>query len=83
MWCAAGGGDPNEETAMADEVEHRKRKGLHLSDVVILGAIGVVGLVVGFWVFDHILGILWLFVKLAVLVVVVGFVLALILRHRK
>jgi hypothetical protein len=59
---------------MASETEG-KGSGLRLFDGVALVVVGVVGLLVAFWVLHFIAGLLWDVVKLAVLAAIVGGVL--------
>jgi hypothetical protein len=68
---------------MANEIEERGRGGLRLSEGVALVALGVVGVLVAFWVLSSIAGFLWGIVKLVVVVVVVYAALRYLLgRHR-
>jgi multisubunit Na+/H+ antiporter MnhB subunit len=68
---------------MTEGIEDRKGTGLRLVDGIILVVVGVVGVVVAFWVLGHIVGIIWGLIKIAVVVVVIVAVLALLLRRRR
>ena len=57
------------------EVEKRKSGGLRLVDGVALVAVGVVGIVVAFWVLSAIAGFIWGLVKLFVVIALVAAVL--------
>jgi len=66
---------------MADK--ETERRGLRLTDLVLLIVLGVVGIVVAFWLLSFIAGIIWWFAKMAILVAVVGGVLYLLVSRRR
>lgn len=68
---------------MAEDVSERKGGGLKTVDIAIVVIVGIVGVIVAFWLLDHILGILWFIVKLVLVVAVVGGLLALLFRRRR
>ncbi len=68
---------------MAQEPERTKARGIALRDILILGVVGVLGIWFAFWVFGHVIGIVWFAVQAVILVVVVGVILALVLRWRR
>lgn len=77
---------------MSNEVENRgdvhhveqgTRGGLRVGHTLGVVALGVVGVVVAFWVLSFIAGILWGVVKLGVIVAVVGGILWLLLRRAR
>jgi hypothetical protein len=68
---------------MAQEPEPTKARGITMREAVILGVVGVLAIWIGLWVFDHLIGIVWFAVQAVILVVVVGVILALVLRWRR
>jgi hypothetical protein len=69
---------------MAEDVEKRRGGGgLRLMDGVLLVAVGVVGVLVAFWILSAIAGFLWGLVKIVVLVALVVGVLYLLLGRRR
>ena len=66
---------------MASDVEKRKGGGLRLVDGVVLVAVGVVGVIVAFWLLGAVAGFLWGLVKLVIIVALVAGVLCLLLRR--
>jgi hypothetical protein len=68
---------------MAGEVERKGGSGLRALDGVAVVAIGVVGVLVAFWVLSAVAGFLWGVVKLVVVVAVVLGVLSLLVRRRR
>ena len=68
---------------MAPDAQGDGGAGLRPADVVVLVGVGLVGLVVAFWVLGHILGIVWFLVKVAAVVAVVVAALALLVRRRR
>lgn len=67
---------------MARDVEKGGGGGLRLADGVVLVAVGVVGVLVAFWVLSAVAGLLWGVVKLALLIGVVAAVLWALFRRR-
>ena len=67
---------------MAGEVEKQKSGGLRLFDGLVLVAVGVVGVLIAFWVLSAVAGLIWGLVKLVVLIGVVAGVLWLLFRRR-
>lgn len=63
--------------------EGRKSGGLRVLDGVALVAVGVVGVLVAFWVLSAIAGVLWGLVKLVVVVGLVLGLLWLLVRRRR
>lgn len=69
---------------MAGEVEKQKGGGgLRLADGVLLVVVGVVGVLVAFWILSAVAGILWGLVKVVVLVALVVGVLYLLVGRRR
>jgi hypothetical protein len=69
---------------MSGQVEKRGGGGLKLVDGVALVVVGVIGVVVAFWILGAIAGFLWGLVKVVVLVaIVVGVVYLLVGRRRR
>jgi hypothetical protein len=68
---------------MAKDVEQRKGGGLRLMDGVLLVVVGVVGVLVAFWVLSAVAGFLWGLVKVVVLVALVVGVLYLLAGRRR
>ena len=68
---------------MAGEVEPRGGGGLRAVDGVLLVAVGVVGVLIAFWVLSAVAGFVWGLVKLVVVVALVLGVLYLLLGRRK
>lgn len=64
-------------------VERPKRGGLRAVHTLGLVALGVVGVVVAFWVLSFIAGIFWGIVKVVVVLAVIGGVLWLLLRRAR
>lgn len=64
------------------DVERGKRGGLRVVHTLALVGLGVVGVIVAFWVLSFIAGIVWGIVKVAIIVAVVGGVLWFLLRRR-
>lgn len=64
-------------------VERRKGGGLRAVHTLGLVALGVVGIVVAFWVLSFIAGLVWGIVKVVVVLAVVGGVLWLLLRKAR
>jgi len=60
-----------------------EKRGLRLGDLALLIVLGVVGVLVAFWVLSFVAGIIWWFVKMAILVAVVGGVLYLLVGRRR
>jgi len=67
---------------MTKEVEKHRSGGLRVVDGVALVAVGVVGVLVAFWVLGSVAGLVWSVVKLALLVALVAGVLWLLFRRR-
>lgn len=67
---------------MGNEVERRKSGALRVVDLTVLVAVGVVGVIVAFWLLGAIAGFLWGLVKLAVVIAVVVGVLWMLLGRR-
>ena len=59
-----------------------KGSSLRLVDGVLLVALGVVGVLVAFWALSFIAGIIWGFVKVAILIAVIALVVYLLLGRR-
>lgn len=68
---------------MAGEVEKRGSGGLRMADGLVLVAVGVVGVLVAFWVLSAVAGLIWAVVKFAVLIAVVAGILWLLFRRRR
>lgn len=69
---------------MAGQVEKRQGGGgLRLMDGLLLVAVGVVGVVVAFWILGAIAGFLWGIVKIVILVALVVGVLYLLMGRRR
>jgi len=68
---------------MAESVEKRRSGGLRVVDGVVLVVVGVIGVLVAFWILGAIAGFLWGLVKVVVLVAVVVGVVYLLLGRRK
>jgi hypothetical protein len=69
---------------MAGEVEKQQGGGgLRVADGVLLVAVGVVGVLVAFWILSAVAGILWGLVKVVVLVALVVGVLYLLVGRRR
>ncbi len=49
---------------------------------VAMTAVGVVGIIVAFWIFSSLLGIIWFFVKIAAIVALIGGVFWMVSRLR-
>ena len=68
---------------MARDVEQRKSGGLRVVDGAIMVAVGVVGVLVAFWVLSAVAGFVWGLVKVVVvLAVLAGLFWALVGRRR-
>ena len=59
-----------------------KRSGLGMTKVLLLVAVGVVGVLVAFWILSFIAGLIWSLVKIALLVAVIAGVLYLLVGRR-
>ncbi len=68
---------------MSKEVEPRKSRALRVIDLTALVAVGVVGVIVAFWVLGAVAGFLWGVVKLVVVIAVVVGVLWLLVGRRR
>ncbi len=68
---------------MSGNVQRRGGGGLRLVDGVVLVAVGVVGVIVAFWVLGAVVGAIWVLVKIAVLVVLVAAVIWLLVGRRR
>ena len=68
---------------MASDVEKGSGGGLRAVDGALLVVVGVVGVLVAFWVLSAIAGILWGLVKIAVLIAIVVGVLYLLMGRRR
>lgn len=69
---------------MAGQVEKRQGGGgLRVFDGLLLVAVGVVGVMVAFWILGAVAGFLWGLVKLAVIVAIVLGVLYLLVGRRR
>ncbi len=68
---------------MAGDVEKRKSGGLRVVDGVVLVAVGVVGVIVAFWILSAVAGILWGLIKIVILVAIVVGILWLLLGRRR
>jgi hypothetical protein len=68
---------------MGRDVEKRESRGLRPIHTVGVVALGVVGVLIAFWVLSSIAGIVWGVVKAAIIVAVIaGVVWLLVRRHR-
>jgi hypothetical protein len=63
--------------------EKKARRGLGLTDFVLLVVVGVVVVIVAFWVLASIAGFIWGLVKLAVLIGIIAVVVYLLLVRRR
>jgi hypothetical protein len=54
-----------------------------MADGLVLVAVGVVGVLVAFWVLSAVAGLIWAVVKFAVLIAVVAGILWLLFRRRR
>lgn len=72
-----------EVAVMAKDVEPRRGGGLRFADGLALVVVGVVGVIVAFWILGAVVGVAWEFVKVIVLVAVVVGVLWLLLGRRR
>ncbi|MDA8357124.1 MAG: hypothetical protein M0Z95_12740 [Actinomycetota bacterium] len=68
---------------MAREVEKRGGGGLKLADGALLVVVGVVGVLIAFWLMGTIAGLLWGLVKIVILLVVIGGVVSLLVGRRR
>lgn len=68
---------------MTGDVEKHGGGGLRLVDGAILVAVGVVAVVVAFWILGAIAGLIWAVVKIAVVVALVVGALYLLVGRRK
>jgi len=68
---------------MAGDVQKRGGGGLRAVDGVVLVVVGVVGVLVAFWILSAVAGVLWGLVKIVILVAVVVGVLWLLVGRRK
>ncbi|HEY5245300.1 MAG TPA: hypothetical protein VIJ60_06495 [Acidimicrobiales bacterium] len=68
---------------MAGDIEKRKSGGLRAVDGVVLVAVGVVGVIVAFWVLGAVAGILWGLIKIVILVAIVVGILWLLVGRRR
>ena len=68
---------------MGSDVEKGKDDGLRLADGVLLVGVGVVGVLVAFWLLSVVAGFVWGLVKLVIIVALVAGVLSLLLRRRR
>jgi hypothetical protein len=68
---------------MAGDVEKRGGGSLRAVDGLVLVVVGVVGVVVAFWILGAIAGFLWGFIKILVLIAIVAGVLYLLMGRRK
>jgi uncharacterized membrane protein YeaQ/YmgE (transglycosylase-associated protein family) len=59
-----------------------KRSGLGMTKILLLVAVGVVGVLVAFWILSFIAGLIWGIVKIALLVAVIAAVLYLLVGRR-
>ena len=68
---------------MGSDVEKGKDDGLRMRDGVVLVAVGVVGVLVAFWLLSVVAGFVWGLVKLVIIVALVAGVLSLLMRRRR
>jgi len=69
---------------MSGQVEKRSSGGLKLVDGVALVVVGVIGVIVAFWILGAIAGFLWGLVKVVILIAaIVGVVYLLVGRRRR
>ena len=68
---------------MAGDIEKRKSGGLRVVDGVVLVAVGVVGVLIAFWVLSAVAGVVWGLIKIVILVAIVVGVLWLLLGRRR
>jgi hypothetical protein len=71
------------EVDMGSDVEKGKDSGLRLADGVVLVAVGVVGVLVAFWLLSVVAGFVWGLVKLVFIVALVAGAVTLLLRRRR
>jgi uncharacterized protein (DUF983 family) len=69
--------------AMGEEMEQRGGAGLRAVDTVILVVVGVIGVVVAFWVLGAVVGLLWDVLKIVVLIGLIAGVLYFLLGRRR
>jgi high-affinity Fe2+/Pb2+ permease len=62
---------------------HQSKKPLTVRHAVTVAAVAVIGIIVAFWVLSSIVGIVFFFVKLAVVVALIAGVLWLLSRFRR
>lgn len=65
------------------DVERGRTGGLRIVHTLALVGVGVLGVVVAFWVLSAIAGFLWGLVKVVVILAVIGGLLWLLLRRRR
>jgi len=58
------------------------KKPVTFSHAVAMTAVGVVGVIVAFWILSSLLGIIWFFVKIAVIIALIAGVFWLVSRMR-
>jgi hypothetical protein len=68
---------------MGSDVEKSKDGGLHLADGVILVAVGVIGVLVAFWVLGALASFVWGFVKFVFVLTLVAGAVTLLVRRRR
>ena len=60
-----------------------ERRGLKMTELALLVVVGIVGVLIAFWVLSFIAGVIWWIVKMAILVLLVAGVLYLLLGRRR
>ncbi|HEX3946275.1 MAG TPA: hypothetical protein VHW47_01165 [Acidimicrobiales bacterium] len=68
---------------MAGDIEKRGSGGLRVVDGLVLVVVGVIGVVVAFWILSAVAGIVWGLIKIVILVALVVGVLWLLVGRRK
>jgi F0F1-type ATP synthase assembly protein I len=68
---------------MSGDIEERSSSALRLAEGVVLVAVAVIGIVVGFWVLHAIAGVLWFLIKVVVILGVIGAVLFVLKARRR
>jgi uncharacterized protein (DUF983 family) len=68
---------------MAKDVQQRKSGAIRPAHTLTLVVVGVIGVVVGFWVLSSIAGVLWGFVKVVVILAVLAGLAWMLLGRRR
>ena len=69
---------------MSKEVSSREeKKPMTFTHAVAMTAVGVVGIIVAFWILSSLLGVIWFFVKIAAIIALIAGVFWVVSRMRR